>query len=173
MKKLLPLTLMVFFIISLLGYYPVFLFMKHEARHEMKRLIKAGLPEDKLTRFVFDTQTYNELDWVENGEFRLNGEMFDVVSQVPDEFGNTVIYCINDKKETAIFSRLDEAVNGFLGKSQTAKGRPDVLKILSIYFLAAPNYKWGIFVKSKLIRYGHFFSANCVISDVLSPPPEI
>lgn len=81
-----------------------------QVRREMKRLIRAGLPEEKLQRFDFDSDGRlvggERVEWVEAHEFRHGGVMYDI-ARTEHEDGRTVHYCVRDDAETSVYAQLD------------------------------------------------------------------
>ena len=81
-----------------------------QVRREMKRLIRAGLPEEKLRRFEFDADGRlvdgERVEWIEPHEFRHRGVMYDI-ARTQHEDGRTVHYCVRDDAETAVYAQLD------------------------------------------------------------------
>lgn len=81
-----------------------------QVRREMKRLIRAGLPEEKLRRFEFvdvDRLVGGErVEWIEPHEFRHREVMYDI-ARTQHEDGRTVQYCVRDDAETAVYAQLD------------------------------------------------------------------
>lgn len=83
---------------------------QQQVRREMKRLIRAGLPEEQLQRFEFDDDGRlvggERVEWVEAHEFRHRGVMYDI-ARTENEGGHTVHYCVRDDAETAVYAQLD------------------------------------------------------------------
>lgn len=86
---------------------------QRQIRREMKRAIRAGLPEEKLRRFVMEADGRfadgRNVEWFEAREFRHNGVMYDVARRESDG-DRTVLFCVRDDAETALYARLDRLV---------------------------------------------------------------
>ncbi len=83
---------------------------QRQIRREMKRAIRAGLPEEKLQRFVMEADgrftDRGEVEWIEPHEFRHNGVMYDIARRESDG-DRTVLFCVRDDAETALYAQLD------------------------------------------------------------------
>jgi hypothetical protein len=101
---------------------PMFLLQlqQKQVRREMKRLIRAGLPEEKLRRFEFVAHDRllggERVEWIEPHEFRYRGVMYDIARTEHEDgptvhgrtvHGTTVHYCVRDDAETALYTQLD------------------------------------------------------------------
>lgn len=90
-----------------------------QIRSEMKRAIRAGIPEAELERFVFEADGRlvggERVEWVEPHEFRHRGVMYDI-ARSQREGTRTVYWCVRDDDETAVYAELDrmarDAANG-------------------------------------------------------------
>lgn len=84
-----------------------------QIRREMKRAIRAGLPEERLVRFVFTSGDQlaggERVEWIEAHEFRYRGVMYDI-ARTEHAQGRTVRYCVRDDAETALYAQLDRLV---------------------------------------------------------------
>lgn len=173
MNRIIPLALLLFFSFSLLGYYPVFLVLRYEARQDIRKMIKNGLPDEELVCFELGQNEYDALEWKEKNEFRFNGQMFDVVREKQSINGTILLFCISDVKESTLLCELDDQVSEMSAKSQSARNKPDILKSLSIFFIHGSYHGSVITADSVIltdspqaIYYSQFF-------EVYSPPPEI
>ncbi len=89
-----------------------FTLQRAAVQRAIKLRLKQGVPEEELSTFTLTAAQLRGLRWVKPGrEFRLDdGRMFDVVYRhdLPD--GTTVLRCIADHQETALFAGLKEHV---------------------------------------------------------------
>ena len=86
----------------------VFHTLRWQVKREVKRQLKRSYPADQLLLIkVADGKSNGiALEWIEKHEFRLGGEMYDVVSSTHQ--GDTTYYqCLNDAKEKQLFADLD------------------------------------------------------------------
>ncbi len=81
-----------------------------QIRREMKRAIRAGLPEESLVAFLVrpdgSLADGTVLEWEHAHEFRCRGVMYDVARSRAVE-GGTLYLCVRDDAETAVFAQLD------------------------------------------------------------------
>lgn len=75
-------------------------------KKEIKRAIKAGVPERELVVIEINPGNEHEVEWVEDHEFRFRGSMYDVIRKVTCADA-VKFYCIDDKQESALFANLE------------------------------------------------------------------
>ncbi|MBE0644139.1 MAG: hypothetical protein IH600_08670 [Bacteroidetes bacterium] len=92
---------------------PLFLLQLQQTqiRREMKRAIRAGLPDEDLVAFVVQADGNlaggEALEWEDAHEFRYRGVMYDVARSRAVE-GGTLYLCVRDDAETAVYAQLDD-----------------------------------------------------------------
>ena len=63
-------------------------------KREIRKMIKAGVPEDQLVSFVFPRdireKTLPEFKWTKSNEFRYKGEMYDIVKE--EILNDSIVY---------------------------------------------------------------------------------
>ena len=110
MMRLLASILLSVLLLHSVGPLALLQWQQQQIRREMKRAIRAGLPEDRLIRFVFVSEDRlaggGRVEWIEAHEFRHRGVMYDIARTVVAE-GRTVRYCVRDDAETAVYAQLD------------------------------------------------------------------
>ncbi len=116
-----------------MGYFIVFKSMQLAVKSDIKRRIKEKLPESELTVIRLsdnDKTMHDRMRWIEGTEFRLDGNMYDVVRS--ERVGDTTIYyCINDVQEESLFVNLDKQVKEQdQNNPQSNQKRTNLLKIL-------------------------------------------
>lgn len=133
----------------------------------MKAQIINQLPESSFE--VIIAEENNTLVWKDNGkEFSLNGEMYDV-AKIKIENGKTVIYCINDTKETRLLENFIKAMKNDASNSKSGKSNLKlqfayyIINTLDINTAAASIYSSGEFTI--------FNSALYLISQETDAPP--
>lgn len=124
--------------------------------------------KESLATFVFSDAEMLALDWVENNEFRYRGEMFDIL-QMETKGDRTVIWCIADKKETALLQQYQRSQKQSTGTSSFL-----LLKLLSSHYLPCalsalqmpelPTRRIPVFIQ-------HHFPEGA--NKILTPPPRI
>jgi hypothetical protein len=173
-KKALAILLLFVMSINLGGLYLVFRFQQQLVRKEIKRKIKAGVPDQELFFIRINQQNQQELEWIHAREFRYKGRMYDVIrKKVLDP--NTIEYaCINDIQESRLFAHLDQEVSRNLSNNATPSPQAKVLlKMLSIPYILPQssfsmerNYRLFSFHKPQ-------FHLPEVSTDILTPPPQL
>lgn len=110
-----------------------------QVRREMKRAIRAGIPDAELRRFVFEADGRlaggGRVEWVEGHEFRYGGVMYDV-ARTRVEDGRTVRYCVRDDDETAVYAQLDRLIREENGGGERRAQSERILRHLFTPLLA-------------------------------------
>lgn len=85
---------------TVMGYHFIFRMRISEAKKEMRsRLLARNSPE--ITQFDLSLDKMEDLEWENSNEFRLNGQMYDVI-EMKTSNGLVTLKCIPDHKETAL-----------------------------------------------------------------------
>ncbi|PKL90130.1 MAG: hypothetical protein CVV23_01950 [Ignavibacteriae bacterium HGW-Ignavibacteriae-2] len=100
-------------------------------KKEVKQLIKNGIPENELVKFVFyyktKMQNTKDIQWTKKNEFRFKGEMYDIVKE--ETCGDSVYtYCIHDFKESKLVKNYEKYFARFINDN------PDKKKDLQIQY---------------------------------------
>lgn len=170
MKKSIIILILLPFLYLNIGFYPFFLLKQQIIKKEIKAKIKANLSKDELTEMVFDKATFKSLKWIDEKEFSINNQMYDVVKIANLHNDSVFIQCIEDKKESLLFAQLDNLTKTdpkskqnkefFLSKL-LIKGFVPIKKwTFECYFKTIHCYK------TKTILY------NSYILDKPCPPPK-
>lgn len=113
MMRLLSSILLSLVLLQSAGPIVLLQLQQKQIRREMKRAIRAGMPEEQLLRFEFAADGGlvggGRVEWIEPHEFRYRGVMYDIARTV-EEDGRTVRYCVRDDAETAVYAQLDRLV---------------------------------------------------------------
>jgi hypothetical protein len=148
------------------GYYIFFAWQQHEIKEAMELQLLAAVP-DSLLDLIVEGQS-NSFRWEEVGkEFYQQGQMYDVVKSVA-KGNNTLLYCINDKKEAQLLSQLSEAA-----RQQSGKGEKQVHKIqvIDLYFQPAKPV-----IHTSPVLGNNYTPFNAAIiaftKEVNAPPPR-
>ena len=117
-----------------LGPYALFQVQQQQLKRQMKRAIKAGVPDAELHRIAFAASRHlrdsERVQWMHEREFRLDGEMYDIVRS--EQRGDSIIHhCIRDDEETALFARLDALVREESGSNPAERGKSASLQRLA------------------------------------------
>ena len=130
MRRFFALIFLSLYLYNIVGYLAVFSVIQYRIRSEVRKLLKESVPDSQLHHFSFHTGTLErgeyQIQWIEDHEFRREGQMFDVVrSFVVND--TTYVVCINDVEEEKLFEHLDNHVkrqmehNGQSGKFDSFK----------------------------------------------------
>jgi hypothetical protein len=102
-KKISAFILMICLFFTVMGYHFIFRMRINEAKQEMKaRLLAQNSSE--LTQFELTPEKMSALEWEDEKEFVLDGQMYDVVEMKSDS-GTISLKCIPDHKETALIEQ--------------------------------------------------------------------
>jgi len=157
------------------GAYVIFETARMNIRREVKRKIKAGVPEDQLHTLRFlNSEIENGtagIHWKESREFEYKGCMYDIVHTKYS--GDYTIYeCVNDVQEEVLFAQLDKMTKEASSKDQNTRQKTRTLLQLLIHEAIVDNNagdKPQTFLKdfpAKLIN-----GTTYVYLEVPTPPP--
>lgn len=100
------------FLIVFHGSLHLFIFKLFIDGHckEIHQMIEEGEVENNLSLFVFHKNEFGNnsqhIEWIKENEFRINGEMYDVVRK--EIFEDSVyVYCFQDEKESVLYANME------------------------------------------------------------------
>ena len=176
MRRAVAIALLFLMLFQAAGHLFVFKIQQHEIRQEIKRQIKAGVPEAELVLLkisrTMEDRPNRFFQRIHQLEFPYNGSMYDIVRQ--ESHGDTTwYYCLADEKETQLFANLDELVKqDMAGNPQHRKQIDELLRLLGALYCSHKTE--GFFIFSNEQKAATFFSFNLKTWDFppSTPPPE-
>lgn len=176
MKRIITLSLLLFFLYNAGGYYFCYKYYQSSIRREIKQRIRQGLSNDELTEIIVnDDGTVHAIDnpnvsgkgesiqWTHAGkEFKYGDAMFDVVRSVVKS-GKTHYFCINDTKDKRLLSEFM--------KLRTRKLEKRVQSATNLYFFDITDNSRPL--TSSLFLFGepkNDYTFNYPLK--FSPPPK-
>lgn len=175
MKKILAIFIVVLLLFNSMGYYIVFKATQYAIKKEIKNIIKQGVPEKDLSLIkvaVDDVQKQAVLEWLDKKEFRYHGQMFDVVRYYTCN-DTTYYYCINDKQEEKLFSKLDNLIEHHSKKTDATRSKArgiykNIIRDVVFNKKTPPNFvSRHLLFSLAQVKIPSFFS-----KDIPTPPPE-
>lgn len=173
MKKFVSISLVFFILLNIIGSFTLFYYTKNQVNREMKKLIKSKIPIEKLEVIKLTRNDLNGIYYqrIHDGEFRWHGNMYDIVMEMKS--GDFVVfYCINDKKEEAIFATFHKLVDDKSQRNGLTKSLNKLLNnILFVGFLHDRNV---FLIKNIASLNKIFLNENycSIIPEVYTPPPQ-
>jgi hypothetical protein len=172
-------TVAISLLLSLLVPYAFLYFWiryeKEQIREEVKHGLLEALEKDQLTFFDFSVEEVETLlDWEHEGEFELNGQMYDVVERITQD-GHVHLWCWPDQKETELNKQLDSLLAGTGKQDQTSRDRQQrIIQVLKHVYLTEtmsmePGFLW-LTSSPKPPVTDHWMSFEIVPP---TPPPKI
>ncbi len=120
MKRIFSLVFISLYLYNIVGYLALFSVLQYQVRTEVRTILKAGVSDKELVRFAFPTSSLrggmNEIQWIDDSEFRHDGKMYDVV-HITAAHDTTYLLCMNDTQEKRLFENLDSHVQREMGGS--------------------------------------------------------
>jgi hypothetical protein len=110
MRRVISIGLSVLFLYYTAGYFISFKAEQYLIKKSVKQRLKSQIPDEELTCLVFNpsSKNFRQIEWIEKHEFRYYGIMYDIVRQYIDKRGYIHYYCINDRQEEQLISRLKD-----------------------------------------------------------------
>ncbi len=176
LRRLTSLLFAAALIFNLVGAYLVFESTRVAVRKEIKKRIKAGVPEKDLhvLRFRLDDVESGSagIQWKHKGEFSYRGKMYDIVRKTADQEFITY-YCINDTEEEQLFARLDELVNDYAsGDKNTRDKTRNKLRLLVQELVKPAMLTLSVFPGNLRVISGFTFAFTEYCPEIPSPPPR-
>jgi hypothetical protein len=175
LRKSIAIVLLACLTFYITGYHFYFYLRQWQIKTAVKKSLRQGMSRENTEEFVFALNEKNKdtaPEWEGDDEFRLNGEMYDVLEKRVKN-GKIFVRCINDEKETSLVKKYEDiSRNDFDGTSKT--GTILLLKLIHTFYVTG----YGSVYENMPDRSGQPFrdnyqhSLSCTIADVLTPPPQ-
>jgi hypothetical protein len=153
---------------TVMGYHFIFRMRINEAKKEMTaRLLAQNSPE--LTQFELTPEKMRTIEWENEREFLLNGQMYDVI-EMKSVNGIVSLKCIPDHKETALIDQYIKT-NG----SNSSEKQPwlSLLELAGAQFVIPPIL-CPVPAVQGINKSFHSFSMDLfsMAFPILTPPPR-
>lgn len=129
MKRFSAFLLLLVMIYNIAGYYMIVKVMRSQLKKQvtMIRLNMQAFPELKIVKESKKSLSSGKsnLVFVQTNEFKLYGEMYDIISMVEQEDG-IWFYCVKDKQEDKLLACLQQLID----ETATSKNGKQILKSL-------------------------------------------
>lgn len=144
--------------------------LREEVQREMRMHIFLKKIKDK-DLILFTSKQLEDARWLSKKEFKLNGELYDIVKIVDQK-----LYCIKDHKETKIreFEEKSLPLFGFTFKSQkcfSSKAKP-VKNQKQVFYLKILQ-DVSLFSYNSLLKKYTYILKGCIFThSKIFPPPK-
>jgi hypothetical protein len=174
MRRFFALVFLFLYLYNIVGYLAVFSVVQYRIRSEVKKMLKANLPDNQLQHLSFHTASLQRgtytLQWVEDHEFRFRGQMFDIVSTIV--IGDTTTFiCLNDVQE----ERLNDQLAGHVQQQMEDTGASSKLDAFKEIFKDSISDK-AVFMPPPLqvgqLANTPLLMCGSVEPDIAVPPPR-
>jgi hypothetical protein len=172
-RRISSISLLFMLLFQATGHIFVFKIQQHEIRREIKRRIKAGVPETELVLFkILDEKPDPAFQHVEEHEFRYDGKMYDIVRG--ESHGDTTwYYCVSDEMETQLFANLEDLVKkDMTGNPQHRKQIDELLRLSGAWYCSPQTGDLFIFSTEQNPLTFLTFSLKTWDLPPSTPPPE-
>lgn len=173
MRKFLLFGFLSILFYQLIGFFTFIEIEHYLIRKEIKKAIKASVPENQLISLHFTSKESEKLYWVKPHEFRLNGRFYDVVHKIKRN-GIWYYKCIDDIQETVLFEKLTFATAENLVNAPAQHPIHSWLKVFNEPMEPLDIFKYKFICKESTIEL-HFFQDSRFLEPLLglvAPPPE-
>lgn len=172
LKKIVSILLLFCLLLNIVGYHIIFSLRKGELKAEMKKALRMRANREDEIIFVFslkEKKTISQLEWEGNDEFRLNGQMYDVIEKRVEK-NKLVLRCISDNKETCLIKKFAKMNTENNSKSRLAL----LMQLFGSSYLATTNP--DMIIRYKPVPSSIHFQTDPFpsrVRDVLTPPPQV
>lgn len=158
------------------GVYIIFKMEQSKIRTSIKHQIKSGVPESELHVFSLSLEEYEQLNWVrKDKEFSSQKNMYDIVKK-QNTRDSIFLFCVNDKEEAILFTRLDEMVKRSIERNSNSSDNPlnNVVKLFKLLYVIEGNHYFfneiGNIIALNFSRLKFHYVSPCL--EQLTPPPD-
>jgi hypothetical protein len=167
MRKCIALALVFTLLFDNGMYYYFFHAIRQEIRRDQMEKVEEGTEVEASAVIHVTPQNAGELQWTRSGkEFRYKGSMYDVIRKAVNGI-NTYYYCMFDKKESSLVSKMDKTTRAH--KDATRKvNHPVFIKFIGeTLLLEKPEFT---IAKSETMRAMKLLT-RC--PEMNTPPPRL
>ena len=156
---------------SQIGYRFVYMLEQHQLKEQAEKQLLSTINEN-LFEPINETENGNKIVWEEEGkEFSLNGQMYDVAKKVIVN-GQTILYCLNDKKEGLLIEAMVKKIKDSTGNSTDNKNHHSTIKFHVSDFIMASE-ETAISAIVFMTSYPGFTTSIPFNSkEIITPPPN-
>lgn len=174
MKKTAALFLLSIFLFNTVGFFFVFKVEQSLVKSEVQLKIKSGFDPSELEAITINKNKLAAVQWLKPGkEMLYNNQLYDIVKST-ETFSTITFYCINDTKEKALLSKLEDHINTHVVPTNPIKNNSQkklMDTVIKLYF--SNQISFSVFQHESKI---HYFISNLIYTPALleipSPPPE-
>jgi hypothetical protein len=173
LKKVLAYLFVTIFLFNSVGYFIAFKIEQCEIKTEVLSALNSGINLDGLAVLTISKTNLSKIEWLESGrEMCYNGELYDIFKSSETETSVTY-YCMDDSKETTLFSDLIEHVNTHvLSNTSHNNSKKTISHIVKLYFSDSKQLAY-----STIENIRDFQTCNLIFSSTTlekeSPPPQL
>jgi hypothetical protein len=172
LKKVVAYLFIIVFLFNAVGYFIAFKIEQCEIKTEIELAVNSGTNLNGLTVLTISKTDLSKIEWLEPGrEMRYSGELYDIFKSSETET-NVTYYCMDDSKETTLFSDLVEHVNTHvLSNTSHNNSKKTISYLVKLYFSVSTQI-----VYSTIENVRNFQTCNLIFSSITlekkSPPPQ-
>ena len=150
------------------GYHLYFELRIVEAKRQMRKELLL-VPKNNVTKLIVSEKEKEALQWEDRLELRYKDEMYDVI-KMEEQNGQTIIWCISDKKETWLINQYLKTQK----QSSEGNSSAEILKLLTVQFIPAIVLSLAVPIQ---LKKQHFFDDQLKTPSFLhlvpTPPPKV
>jgi hypothetical protein len=175
-KKVISFILLVCLFFNLSGYHLFFYLRKQELKADMKEILRSSLMNKDIQQFILPLNNKGlvaDIEWEGKEEFRMNGEMYDVVEKRIED-GKMIIRCISDTKETSLIKDYEKTCKDDFSNFPSRHKSALLLKLVSSLYVS-PSVNDPFFCNIPLVKYMPICYRIIlpIPPDILIPPPKV
>ena len=140
----------------------------------MKEFLSSSAMSKDIEQFIFplDKDLIAGVEWEGENEFRLNGEMYDVVEKRMED-NKMIIRCISDRKETQLIKDYEKTSKDDFNNFPSRHKSVQLLKLVcSLYVNPFANNSFYYNEPRLKHRPVYYRIIPSISPDILIPPPK-
>jgi hypothetical protein len=146
-----------------------------DIRNRMQAEMLEKTPDSRFIRITVAARNSSDITWTENDEFSYNGSRYDVVRSEKQADGSISYLCLNDAREDALFSQLDQNIQNQLDANKMANSKTGklLLKLLAFEYLAEPQQIGYTQHVTSLTHRAYISAHTSIPTEITTPPPRV
>ena len=174
-RKLSTLLILAVFFGRVMLFVPIFIWKKNAIRQAIQEMSSQSSAEKYVSDiFELSPTEYINMNWIkQKKEFRINGEMYDVLKTKIIN-NKVLIYCYADKKEQQLYVKLKKYFN--YSKTKDTKniytGMNDIFKYQILFLQDMPCSLQYPFLSESIMLPKAILLQSVFLPDIDRPPPR-
>ncbi len=172
LKKLISILTVIVVLFNAFGNLIVLKSIQYNIYREVRSDYIKNIPDSKLIKITINNNSNQTIQFIESDEFVYNNNMYDVVRKVTKE-NCTEYYCLNDNKETELYTNLNNEVLNNMDSNPVKTKTQQILKKINTPLFFQDTKKENANLSHNINYPTNKLITNSTYFVVLTPPPQV